>query len=89
MTILFLDTEFTGLGQRWPRLILNPWPHNLPKQAMIFDSYTMGVNRQPWLSGVMAEYHTATHPEHHALHDAQALRAGIRAALDAGWMPKW
>lgn len=70
--------------------LLNPWPRNLAKQAMLFDSYAMGVERQPWLSGVMAAYHASTkRPGHHALYDAQAHRAGMMAALYAGWKLKW
>lgn len=67
--------------------LLSPWPRNLARQAMIFDSYSMGVSRQPWLFNIMQKYHEERGPMHHALNDAQALRAGMMAALDAGWMP--
>lgn len=65
------------------------WPRNLAKTCLRFDSYSMGVNRQSWLAGVMDEYHqsAAFRPEHHALHDAQSLRVGFMAALEAGWRP--
>lgn len=70
--------------------LLNPWPRNLAKQPMIFDSYSMGVDRQPWLSGVMAAYHASSnHPEHHAWYDAEGLRIGLMAAMETGWKPKW
>ena len=69
--------------------LLDPWPRNLARQPMIFDSYAMGTNRQAWLSGVMADYHSVERPDHHALHDAQALRLGLMAALERGWMPRW
>jgi hypothetical protein len=68
----------------------NPWPRNLAKTCLRFDSYAMGVNRQSWLAGVMEAYHkeaSAFRPEHHALHDAQSLRVGFMAALEAGWRP--
>lgn len=68
--------------------LLEPWPRNLAKQAIIFDSYALGVNRQAWLAGVMADYHTSAKLEHNALHDAQALRVGMLVALERGWKPK-
>jgi hypothetical protein len=71
--------------------LLNPWPKNLAKQAMRFDSFAMGQSRQPWLASVIASYHAQSgnvHPEHHAVHDAQALRTGFMAALEAGWWPR-
>ena len=67
--------------------LLDLWPRNLARQAMLFDSYSMGVDRQEWLGKVMADYHAAGWPAHHALHDAQALRAGLMAALERGWRP--
>jgi hypothetical protein len=64
------------------------WPGNLAKQPMQFDSYAMGEDRQPSLERAMKSYHSPGRPEHHALHDAFALRAGMVAALDLGWWPK-
>jgi len=67
---------------------LDPWPRNLAKVPLQFDTTAMGVNRQGWLAGIMAKYHTPDRPEHHALHDAFALREGLIAALDRGWRPR-
>lgn len=67
--------------------LLDPWPSNLARQAMVFDSYVMGAELQPWLAGVMEAYHTNGRPQHHAMHDAQALRVGMMMALEKGWLP--
>ncbi len=32
--------------------LLNPWPRNLSRQPMRFDSLAMGVDRQAWLVDV-------------------------------------
>jgi hypothetical protein len=64
------------------------WPSNLAKQPMQFDSYAMGEDHQITLESAMKSYHSPERPEHHALHDAIALRAGMVAALDLGWWPK-
>jgi len=69
--------------------LLDPWPSNLARSPAIFDSYAMGTDHQPWLSNVIDGYHTEELPVHHALHDAQALRAGYIAALDRGWKPRF
>lgn len=67
--------------------LLNPWPRNLSRQPMRFDSLAMGVNRQAWLVDVRRRFHTKEQPAHHALCDAQALRETMMAALAAGWQP--
>lgn len=67
--------------------LLDPWPNNLARQALRFDSFTMGPDRQPWLSGVMEGFHNQEQPPHHALYDALALREGMMAARTAGWSP--
>ena len=69
-------------------LFAGSWPKNLSKQPMQFDSYAMGEDRQPSLERTMQNYHSTARPEHHALHDAFALRTGMVAALDLGWWPK-
>lgn len=68
--------------------LLDPWPRNLASSPLRFDITAMGVNRQNWLAGIIAGYHTSQRPEHHALHDAFALREGLLAALERGWRPK-
>jgi len=69
--------------------LLEPWPKNLAKQPMRFDSLAMGVNRQARLLDVRTRFHKENRaPEHHALCDAQALRAAMLAALEAGWKPR-
>lgn len=69
-------------------LFAGSWPSNLAKQPMQFDSYAMGEDRQPSLERTMQCCHSPERPEHHALHDAFALRAGMMAALELGWWPK-
>lgn len=164
--LVFLDTEFTGLGQRWPRLIsiglvsddgrhsfyaelapegymdkctpwvrvnvlpfldgsdcilqpgelrqrlaewlgslgpvrivndapdydfallksvLVPWPANVDPNPVRFDTRTLGDRLQETLEIYRGSYFTPTKPEHHALHDAQALRRTWQRAkpLDA------
>jgi DNA polymerase III epsilon subunit-like protein len=67
--------------------LLDPWPPSLARQALRFDSYAMGTDRQAWLSEVMGRFRDAERPEHHALYDALALREGMTAARGAGWTP--
>lgn len=65
--------------------LLDPWPTNLSQEVLKFGSDAMGENHQLWLSRVMEETHSIERPEHHALHDANALRIAFLAALDRGW----
>lgn len=164
--ILFMDTEFTGLGQRWPRLIsiglvsedgqhsfyaelavesylekvtpwvkanvlplleggeyvmqpdelrqrltawigvlgavrivtdapdldfaflratLDPLPANVDPTPIRFDTQSLGHQNQDELDTHRGAYFTKWKPEHHALHDARALRQAWRRAtpLDA------
>lgn len=50
--------------------LLNPWPDNLAKAPVRFDPETTG---SPGLIEMMRAYHTPARPQHHALHDANAL----------------
>lgn len=155
MLPIFLDTEFTGLGQRWPRMIsiglvsedgqhefyaelsaecymekvtpwvrvnvlplldggecvmqpdelrqrlaewigalgdvrivtdapdldfaffratLDPSPENVNPRPFRFDTRSLGEQRRETLEAYRRDYFTPAKPEHHALHDAWALR---------------
>ncbi len=67
--------------------LLLQWPKNLAKFPMIFDSWSMGDSKQPALQKVIDSYFSAERPQHHALHDAHALRLGMMHALESGWLP--
>lgn len=74
------DADFTLLKRLLPE-----WPQNLAKYPMLFSAWSMGDDRQPALEKLMRNYHTPDRPEHHALHDAHALRLGLMYALENGW----
>lgn len=67
--------------------LLLPWPKNLAKFPMMFSSWSMGDDEQPALQKVINSYFSAERPQHHALHDAHALRLGMMHALESGWLP--
>lgn len=67
--------------------LLLTWPKNLAKFPMFFSSWSMGDNKQPALEKIMQSHFTPECPQHHALHDAHALRLGMQYALESGWMP--
>lgn len=77
------DADFSLLKR-----VLLEWPKNLAKEAMLFNSWSMGDNKQPALEALMMQYFTPERPQHHALHDAQALRLGMMHALERGWLPE-
>lgn len=54
--------------------LLVPWPQNLTKQPVIFDRLALGASHCEMLEIYRGAYFTPDKPEHHALHDAQALR---------------
>lgn len=54
--------------------LLVPWPQNLAKQPVIFDRLALGECHRETLEIYRGAYFTPDKPEHHALHDAQALR---------------
>lgn len=60
-------------------------PENVDPKAIWFDSYTLGSAHQELLESYREGYFRSGKPEHHALHDAQALRRTWQKAkpLDA------
>ncbi|MFZ4538196.1 3'-5' exoribonuclease domain-containing protein [Propionivibrio sp.] len=76
------DADFTLLKR-----VLLDWPKNLAKESLLFNSWSTGDNKQPALEVLMARYFTPARPQHHALHDAHALRLGMMHALERGWLP--
>lgn len=54
--------------------LLRQWPVNLHKQAMMFDSHALGECSRETLALERRRYYVHDKPEHHALHDAMALR---------------
>jgi hypothetical protein len=67
--------------------LLPQWPKNLRDWPIMFSAWSMGDEQQPILRQLMDAYHGASHPYHHALHDAHALRLAMRYAIDHGWKP--
>jgi hypothetical protein len=54
--------------------VLVPWPANVDPKPIWFDSYTLGSVHQELLESYREGYFQSEKLEHHALHDAQALR---------------
>jgi hypothetical protein len=67
--------------------LLSPWPANLHNWPIQFSAWSMGDEQQPILQKLMDDYHGASRPYHHALHDAHALRLIMSYAVDRGWKP--
>lgn len=67
--------------------LLPQWPKNLKTWPIQFTAWSMGDDRQPELQKLMKDYHSKDRPEHHALHDAQALRLALIYAVKNGWQP--
>lgn len=69
--------------------LLQPrWPNNLNTWPIQFSAWSLGDDREPELRKVMKDYHSTQRPEHHALHDAHALRLGLLYARKNGWRPE-
>lgn len=68
------------------RLLPN-WPKNLNAWPTLFTAWSMGDDYQPELLKLIKNYHELGYPEHHALHDAKALRLGVLHAIENGWRP--
>lgn len=79
----FANSDF--FSQLKPLLI--QWPKNLKTWPVEFTAWSLGEGLQPALQNMMKSYHGPTRPEHHALHDAHALRRGLLYALESGWEP--
>jgi hypothetical protein len=67
--------------------LLPQWTKNPNTWPVLFNAWSMGDDRQPALQKLMKDYHGASRPEHHALHDAHALRLGLLYAIENGWQP--
>ena len=80
-------TDCPDADFRLLKRVLVEWPKNLAKEALLFNSWSIGDNKQPALEALMARYFTRERPQHHALHDAHALRLGMLHALGRGWLP--
>jgi hypothetical protein len=69
--------------------LLPDWPQNLAPEPILFNSWSLGEDAQPELQARMTGYYTQDHPAHNALHDAHALRIGVRYAIKNGWEYKF
>lgn len=76
------DADFTQLKR-----LLTQWPRNLNNLPMLFTAWSMGDDQQPALQRLMKDHYGPCRPEHHALHDAHALRLGVLYAIENGWKP--
>ena len=78
-----IDADFTQLT----RLLLQ-WPNNLNTCPIQFTAWSMGDDKQPTLQELMTGYYGPGRPQHHALHDAHALRLAVLYASRNGWQPE-
>jgi len=67
--------------------LLPQWPKNLHTWPVQFSVWALGDEKQATLQKVMDDYHNSERPQHHALHDANALRIGAMYAVEQGWKP--
>lgn len=68
--------------------LLHPWPTNLSGQCLRFDTLARGPNKQAAMLNIKERYFKDNNaPQHHALCDAQALRAMFQYAFEQGWRP--
>jgi hypothetical protein len=69
------------------REVMGDRAHALKLRPHRFDSVTMGPDWVEVLLAARASVFDDEHFEHHALHDALALRAMVLKGLAAGWRP--
>lgn len=69
--------------------LLPDWPKNLASWPMEFGTWSMGDEQQPVLRKLMDDYYSPQRPQHHALHDANALRLAFAYAYEKGWRPSF
>ena len=67
--------------------VLQPFLGQLTIEPYRFDSLSLGVELAERMRAARATYHGPGRPEHHALHDALALRAQVLDAISLGWEP--
>lgn len=87
---VMIATDAPALDFELLKPLLHPWPHNLSRDCMRFDSMCMGVNKLAALLDVRQQFFNDNKacPAHHALHDAQALLGMFMYARGIGWRPK-
>lgn len=71
------------------RGVLDPWPANVARLPLRFDSTSLGISTQQALASIRDSYFSSTRPEHHALHDAHALRQMWLGAAMLPEMTEW
>lgn len=67
--------------------LLPQWPKNLTPWPIQFSVWSMGDDMQPELQQLIDQYYVSGRHEHHALHDAHALRCAVNYAIEKGWEP--
>jgi len=70
-------------------LLTPDWPEGLARCAYRFDSQSLGPTERPWVRGLIDQHFTPYTPQHHALHDASALRNAWCMVRESGWEPEW
>jgi hypothetical protein len=83
---LVIVTDCPDADFRFLRWLLLQWPPNVAPAPRLFSSWSMGDEEQPQLQARMQNYHSIERPAHHALHDANSLRACMLYALKHGWI---
>ncbi|MBV1777370.1 3'-5' exoribonuclease [Burkholderiaceae bacterium DAT-1] len=71
--VILSDAPYYDM-ERMLKPLLHTWPANLHPQAMLFDRHALGDGLRDLLASERRRYYTHATPEHHALHDAMALR---------------
>lgn len=76
-------------GYDWMLLkeALGPHIKHLMIQPYRFDSMCLGIEHRKTLSDARMNYFGDERPEHHALHDARALKEMLVKAKNLGWVP--
>jgi hypothetical protein len=82
---VMIVTDCPDADFRFLRWLLPQWPPNVAPAPRLFSSWSMGDEEQPQLQARMQNYHSTERAAHHALHDANSLRAGMLDALKNGW----
>lgn len=78
-----------GIDMDFLRSILSPWPNNVDPKPIIFHPGVLGGEYAEAIDTYRGAYFTPDKPEHHALHDARALRQAWQRARFIEGFSEW
>lgn len=84
---LIILTDAPGYDWQLMKTALGPLIKHLVIQPYRFDSMCLGEAQSIALARARMSYYGHGRCEHHALHDAMALRETLTMAKENGWMP--